>query len=175
MLLIKNTKAEAHGLTREDKKSQAPAFPHSNQFPTNTDILGEAQTLPPMWEDRERGGKKDHLERYIPSTRLCPTGTPRGCLVPVLNYKIPRAQETGKARVSSCTYLTFPLLQRDQRNFSFFCATTGGKVPAPKPQSVTKIAETTNKPRDKYLFVSTQKCVWFMQPMREWRIICWLV
>lgn len=92
MLLIKNTKAEAHGLTREDKKSQAPAFPHSKQFPTNTDILGEAQTLPPMWEDRERGGKKDHLERYIPSTRLCPTGTPRGCLVPVLNYKIPRAQ-----------------------------------------------------------------------------------
>lgn len=174
MHLIRNTEAEADGLTFEDKKSQAPAFPHTNQLPTNTDILGEAQTFATHVRGQREGEKKIIWKDISHQFNCFPQADLEAALSQLWITKPPELRETGKARVFSCTHLTFPLFQQDQRNFSFFCATTGGKVPAPKLQSVIKITETTNKPRDKYLFVSTQKCVWLIQLMSEWTII-WLV
>lgn len=157
------------------QKKPSTCFPTHQPAPHQHWHFGRSTNLCHPCQRTKGGGEKKIIWKDISHQFSCfPQADPGAAQSQLWITKSPELRKTGKARVSSCTHLTFPLLQKDQRNFSFFCATTGGKVPAPKPQSVTKITETTNKPIEKYLFVSTQKCVWFIQLMSEQTII-WLL
>lgn len=80
--LLENAKAGADGLTFEDKKSQAPAFPHSSQPPTNTAILGTAWTFASQVRGEGEGKRKRS------SGKTCPVNL-------ALSYKTPKLRETG--------------------------------------------------------------------------------
>lgn len=77
--LLENAKAGADGLTFEDEKSQAAAFPHSSQSPTNTAILGAAQTFASQVRGEGEGKRKRS------SGKTCPVNL-------ALSYKTSKAQ-----------------------------------------------------------------------------------
>jgi len=106
-------------LTCEDEKSQAPAFPHSSQSPTNTSILGAAQTFASKVRGEGEGKSKRSSGKTRPINSAASHRQAQG-VKPGPGFKLHNLQSSGRlaqARVSSHTHLTFTLLQQDQRHF----------------------------------------------------------
>lgn len=105
--------------------------------------------LPAMSEDKGRGGEKDHLERHIPSTQLLLTGRPRSCLVPVLNYKIPKAQGDRQGQVVLSHPSDISIAPARLEEFLLLlCYHKWEGAGSKAVFRVTKITEITSIPRD---------------------------